>query len=153
MKQYTFRTIIEPDDPKGYHAYVPILPGVHTSGRNIKEVKKNIKEAIKCHIEGLIKDGEKVPKEEEVMEAYRQFYGQSPFIRVLPAAAATGSMDVRGTNYCNLVVSTDERTGRLRVVSYIDNLMKGQAGSALQNMNLLFGMEETLGLNRSGIYP
>jgi N-acetyl-gamma-glutamyl-phosphate reductase len=47
----------------------------------------------------------------------------------------------------------DQRTHRLRVVSYIDNLVKGQAGSALQNMNLLFGLEETAGLDRPGIYP
>ena len=60
---------------------------------------------------------------------------------------------VRGTNYCNLVVNVDERTDRLRVVSYIDNLVKGQAGSALQNMNLLFGLPETMGLDRPGLYP
>ena len=47
----------------------------------------------------------------------------------------------------------DARTGRLRVVSYIDNLMKGQAGSALQNINLMAGLPETLGLMRSGMYP
>jgi N-acetyl-gamma-glutamyl-phosphate reductase len=93
------------------------------------------------------------PKEQEVVEAYRQYYSSSPFIRVFASGAATGSMYVRGTNYCHLVVSVDQRTGRLRVVSYIDNLMKGQAGSALQNMNLLFGLEETLGLDRPGIYP
>jgi predicted RNase H-like HicB family nuclease len=68
MKQYTFRTIIEPDDPNGYHGFVPILPGVHTCGRSIKEVKKNLKEAITCHIQGMLKDGEIIPKEEESME-------------------------------------------------------------------------------------
>ena len=47
----------------------------------------------------------------------------------------------------------DERVNRLRVVSYIDNLMKGQAGSALQNINLMAGLPETLGLMRSGMYP
>ncbi len=45
------------------------------------------------------------------------------------------------------------RLARLRVVSYLDNLMKGQAGSALQNMNLLFGLPETMGLDRPGFYP
>jgi N-acetyl-gamma-glutamyl-phosphate reductase len=47
----------------------------------------------------------------------------------------------------------DERTNRLRVVSYIDNLVKGQAGSALQNMNLLLGLRETAGLERPGMFP
>lgn len=68
MKYYTFRTIIEPDDPKGYHGFVPILPGLHTNGKTIKEVKKNLKEAITCHIQGLIKDGKIIPREENAIE-------------------------------------------------------------------------------------
>ena len=93
-----------------------------------------------------------MPEEEEIAEAYRQFYGGG-FVRIFPSTATVGSIHVRGTNSCNLVVSVEKRTGRLRVVSYIDNLMKGQAGSALQNMNRLFGFEESLGLMRRGIYP
>jgi N-acetyl-gamma-glutamyl-phosphate reductase len=72
---------------------------------------------------------------------------------VLPSDAAVGSQHVRGSNYCNLVVNVDERAGRLRIVSYIDNLVKGQAGSALQNMNLICGLEENAGLDRPGLYP
>ena len=62
-------------------------------------------------------------------------------------------MHVRGTNFCNITVSVDSRTRRLRIVSVIDNLMKGQAGSALQNMNLMFGLPETTGLDHPGFYP
>jgi len=91
--------------------------------------------------------------EAEVLEIYQAFYADDPFVRVFNSVAAVGSMQVRGTNYCNLVVSVDERTRRLRIVSYIDNLVKGQAGSALQNMNLLFGLDETTGLDRPGMYP
>ncbi len=91
--------------------------------------------------------------ERSVLDGYQSFYADSPFIRVFESTAAVGSMQVRGTNYCNLVVSVDERTNRLRVVSYIDNLVKGQAGSALQNMNLLFGLDETAGMNGPGMYP
>ena len=47
MKTYTYRTIIEPDD-KGYHGFVPLLKGVHTSGKTIEETKKNLDEAIRC---------------------------------------------------------------------------------------------------------
>lgn len=68
MKSYTFRTIIEPDDPKGYHGYVPALKGVHTSGETIEEVKKNLHEAIACHLQGLLKDGLTVPSEEDTIE-------------------------------------------------------------------------------------
>jgi N-acetyl-gamma-glutamyl-phosphate reductase len=89
----------------------------------------------------------------EVLEAYRAYHTNNPFVRVYDRDAAVGTMHVRGTNYCNLVVDVDERTNRLRVVSYIDNLMKGQAGNALQNMNLMFGFSETTGLDRPGQYP
>ncbi len=91
--------------------------------------------------------------EESVRSVYDAFYANDAFVRVYGSTAAVGSPHVRGTNYCNLVVSVDARTRRLRVVSYIDNLVKGQAGSALQNMNLLFGLPETTGLDRPGMYP
>lgn len=68
MKSYTFRTIIEPDDPKGYHGFVPVLKGVHTCGETIEEVKKNLREVIICHIQGLLKDGLSVPEESQTME-------------------------------------------------------------------------------------
>jgi N-acetyl-gamma-glutamyl-phosphate reductase len=91
--------------------------------------------------------------EADAVAIYRDVYAQDRFVRVFESTAAVGSMHVRGTNYCNLVVSVDARTRRLRVVSYIDNLVKGQAGSALQNMNLLFGLPETMGLDTPGVFP
>ncbi|MBO7654812.1 MAG: N-acetyl-gamma-glutamyl-phosphate reductase [Kiritimatiellae bacterium] len=91
--------------------------------------------------------------EDEVVALYRDFYRDSPFVRVYGSTAAVGTMHVRGTNFCNLVVSVDQRTDRLRVVSYIDNLVKGQAGSALQVMNVMFGLPETTGLDHPGMYP
>ena len=62
-------------------------------------------------------------------------------------------MHVRGTNRCILTVDVDERLNRLRVISYIDNLVKGQAGSAVQNMNRLFGLDEKAGLAAPSQYP
>ena len=91
--------------------------------------------------------------EEDVLAVYRAFYGDSAFVRVLPSTAETGTMSVRGTNRCEIVVSVDPRVGKLRVVSIIDNLMKGQAGQALQNMNVMFGFPENTGLNLPGMYP
>lgn len=90
---------------------------------------------------------------DKLLDAYRDFYQNEPFVRVYDRDAVIGTADVSGSNRCNLVVDIDERTGKLRVVSYIDNLMKGQAGSALQNMNLLFGLDETMGLDRPAHYP
>jgi len=84
---------------------------------------------------------------------YREFYKDSPFVRVYGSKAPIGSNCVARTNFCDLVVSVDARTDRLRVVSYIDNLMKGQAGSAVQNINLMAGLPETEGLMRPGMYP
>ena len=55
MKTYTFRMIIEKDED-GYRGFVPILRGVHTWGKTVESAKKNLKEAIQCHLEGLAKD-------------------------------------------------------------------------------------------------
>jgi N-acetyl-gamma-glutamyl-phosphate reductase len=92
-------------------------------------------------------------KVEDVIALYNDYYKGSAFVRVFDRNAAIGSMHVRGTNFCNLIVDVDARTRKLRVISHIDNLMKGQAGSALQNMNLLFDLPETAGLMRAGMYP
>lgn len=73
MKLYTFRVIIEPEKPRGYHGFVPIMKGVHTYGDTIQEVKKNLKEAMKCHVQGLLKDREPVPQEGEAFELIQSF--------------------------------------------------------------------------------
>lgn len=65
---YTFRVIIEPDELSGYHGFVPLLRGVHTQGETINEVKSNLKEAIICHLQGLLKDKENIPQESEALE-------------------------------------------------------------------------------------
>ena len=86
-------------------------------------------------------------------EAYAAFYKGSTFVRVEPQGTPTSNNDVRGSNLCLLSVNTDPRMGRMIVVSHIDNLLKGQAGSALQNMNVMFGLDEGLGLRRPPFYP
>jgi len=65
---YTFRVIIEPDNDNGYHGFVPLLKGVHTQGDDIVEIKRNLKEAIICHLQGLLKDHESIPQEENALE-------------------------------------------------------------------------------------
>jgi N-acetyl-gamma-glutamyl-phosphate reductase len=101
----------------------------------------------------LYADLKSTMKGPQAVELYREYYKGQPFVRVLDRSAAVGSMHVRGTNRCNLVVDVDERVNRLRVISYIDNLVKGQAGSAIQNMNRLFGLPETAGLDSPSQYP
>jgi N-acetyl-gamma-glutamyl-phosphate reductase len=90
---------------------------------------------------------------ETVEAAYRSFYRDEAFVRVFGPEKGQLSTHVRGSNFCNLSLNVDERTGKLIVVSLIDNLVKGQAGSAVQNMNIMFGMDETEGLLHPGIYP
>ena len=86
-------------------------------------------------------------------KAYESFYAEHPFVCLFDPGSDIGTATVRGSNHCALIVDVDERTRQLRVISHIDNLMKGQAGSALQNMNLLFGFPETQGLDAPGSYP
>lgn len=89
----------------------------------------------------------------EARELYREFYAGERFVRLSKSGTCDGTGAVRGANYCDLAVNVNERTGQLVVTACIDNLVKGQAGSALQNMNVLFGLPEHLGLNQFGLYP
>jgi N-acetyl-gamma-glutamyl-phosphate reductase len=89
----------------------------------------------------------------EILDAYRRFYEGKPFVRVREPGEFPQTKWVWGSNYCDLGLEVDERTGRLIVVSAIDNLVKGASGQAVQNMNLMFGFPETMGLEYPGIYP
>lgn len=95
-------------------------------------------------------DGQKAS---EILEIYKEFNKENGFIRIQDGNTPASIADVRGTNYCSLTVDVDERNNRLRVISHIDNLMKGQAGNALQNMNLMFGLDSGTGLAFPGQYP
>lgn len=87
------------------------------------------------------------------IDAYRSFFAEDVFVRVFGPESPQGTAHVRGSNFCNLSVNMDERTGKLVVISHIDNLVKGQAGSAVQNMNIMFNLEETAGLLKPGLFP
>lgn len=89
----------------------------------------------------------------DLLEAYRSFYSGETFVRVFGPETPQMSTHVRGSNFCNISVNHDDRTGKVIVVSLIDNLMKGQAGSAVQNMNILFGLDERTGLDIPGLFP
>lgn len=89
----------------------------------------------------------------EIQKAYEDFYNNEPFVRILGQGQYPNTKWVLGTNYCDIGLSWDERTGRLAVISVIDNLVKGASGQALQNMNIMFGCDEGLGLNKVALYP
>lgn len=86
-----------------------------------------------------------------IVDAYLSFYDGSPFVRVVEEPPAT--KHVWGSNFCHVFPQFDARTGRLLVISAIDNLVKGGAGEAVQNMNLMLGFEETCGLETLPMFP
>jgi len=91
--------------------------------------------------------------EEEVMASYARFYLEKPFVRVYPLGVLPQTKHVSGSNYCAIGLRIDPRSRRLVLISAIDNLVKGAAGQAIQNMNLVFGLPEDRGLKAVGIYP
>lgn len=89
----------------------------------------------------------------DLLEVYQQFYAEEAFVRVHPAGSLPNINQVAGSNYCDLGMVVDERTGRVIVVSVIDNLVKGAAGQAVQNMNLVAGCDESMGLEALSAFP
>ncbi len=89
---------------------------------------------------------------ETIIYRLREFYQGSPFVRIHPEGVFPNVCHVRGTNYCDMGALVTEG-GRLVMVSVIDNLTKGASGQAVQNMNLMFGLDETLGLMAPALYP
>lgn len=89
--------------------------------------------------------------EEQVKQTFAEFYRDKPFVRLTEVAPSI--KEVRASNYCDIYCTLDERTNTIIVISVIDNLVKGAAGQAVHNMNLMFGMDETAGLLHLPINP
>ncbi len=89
--------------------------------------------------------------QQEVTRIYRDFYKDEPFVKVVDNPPHT--KNVWGSNMCHIYPSVDSRTGKLIVISCIDNLVKGAAGQAIQNMNIMSGFSEVAGLEAPPIYP
>ena len=85
--------------------------------------------------------------------AFQKIYGKEKFIRLLGLDAYPETKFVRGSNYCDIAWHIDERTGRVIVLSAIDNLVKGAAGQAVQNLNIAAGFEESTSLDFVPVYP
>ena len=100
-------------------------------------------------VSGKVTAGEQGKK--ELKQLYLDFYQDEPFVKVVELPPHT--KHTRGNNLCLIYPTIDHRTGRLIVISCIDNLVKGAAGQAIQNMNLMLGLPETTGLQALAIYP
>lgn len=84
---------------------------------------------------------------------YREFYAGKPFVVVLDEGTQPNTKNVFGTNFCHLAAVLDKRAGRVILTCAIDNMGKGAAGQAIQNMNLMCGFDETTGLTSPAVYP
>ena len=90
---------------------------------------------------------------EEAVDMYAAFYENEPFVRVLPPGTYPQTKAVLGSNYCDVGLEVDARTRRIIAMAAIDNLGKGAAGAVVQNLNLMFGFNETDGLKVPGMMP
>lgn len=94
-----------------------------------------------------------LPTCEEIKAAYQKYYADEKFVRVLPENTCPETKWVEGSNYVDIGFQIDERTGRIVMMGALDNLVKGAAGQAVQNMNLLFGFDEAEGLQLVPMFP
>jgi len=95
----------------------------------------------------------RISKEADFQGIFEGCYAAEPFVDVLPAKSHPETRSVRSANICRIAVHRPQGGDTLVILSVIDNLVKGAAGQAVQNMNLMFGFEETLGLCRPPLLP
>ncbi|MCB2216692.1 N-acetyl-gamma-glutamyl-phosphate reductase [Desulfofustis glycolicus] len=91
--------------------------------------------------------------EDQLRELLHQRYHNEPFVRVLDRGEQPATQYVRGSNHCDIALTIEERTNRVILTAAIDNLVKGAAGQAVQNMNLMCGYDETAGLTQVPLFP
>ena len=90
---------------------------------------------------------------EEVLNTFQEHYQKEPFVRICPKGKFPNTKDVRGSNYCDIGIKVNEGDGRAAIVTAIDNLVKGASGEAVQNMNIMLGYPETMGLDILPLSP
>jgi N-acetyl-gamma-glutamyl-phosphate reductase len=95
----------------------------------------------------------RIAKQIEFQRLYEDRYRGEPFVDVLPPDSEPDTRSVRAANTCRIAVHRPHGGDMLVVISVIDNLVKGASGQAVQNMNIMFGFEETMGLLHLAIVP
>ena len=124
----------------GFSSSVSFLPHIVPTSRGILS---------SCY--ARLKEGKLVKGKEELRKLYRHYYNGEPFVRVVDVLPET--KQTWGSNLCLIYPEIDFRTGRIIVISCLDNLVKGAAGQAIQNMNIMYGFPETAGLEALPVYP
>lgn len=94
-----------------------------------------------------------LPEDAQIRAAYDRYYKEEKFVRVLEKGVCPETKWVEGSNYVDINFVIDERTGRIIMMGALDNLVKGAAGQAVQNMNLMFGLKESEGLELVPMFP
>ena len=89
----------------------------------------------------------------DLQALFEERYADEPFVDVMPAGSHPQTRTVKGVNTCRLSVFQPQERGKVVILSVIDNLTKGASGQAIQNMNIMFGLDETMGLNLPGLLP
>jgi N-acetyl-gamma-glutamyl-phosphate reductase len=149
---------------EGYKAYA--VGGVHRHTPEIEQelsllAGKTVRLTFTPHLvpmdRGILSTIYSMPKKAatvvKLVKLYREFYAGEPFVRVMPEGSLPSTAFVRGSNFCDIAPLVDERTGRIIIISAIDNLVKGASGQAVQNMNLMCGFPETMGLEGLALFP
>ncbi len=111
----------------------PMIRGIHAT-LYAKPLKDNIKIA-------------------DIQTLFEEYYADEPFVDVLPAGSHPETRTVKGANICRIAIHEQQETNTLIILSVIDNLVKGAAGQAVQNMNIAFGLQENSGLNIVPLMP
>ena len=89
----------------------------------------------------------------DFVELYQDYYKGRSFVRVREDGVWPSTKEVSGSIYCDMGLLVDDRTGRITIISVVDNIVKGASGQAIQNLNLMMGWEENLGLGYTPVYP
>jgi N-acetyl-gamma-glutamyl-phosphate reductase len=89
----------------------------------------------------------------ELEQKYREYYVNEPFVRVLNSGTCANTHTVVASNFCDIGLAIDARAKRIIITAAIDNLVKGAAGQAIQNMNIMLGLDEKTALDSPGIFP
>jgi N-acetyl-gamma-glutamyl-phosphate reductase len=105
-------------------------------------------ELVTCHVR--LESGRNI---DDLRASLAEYYEKRPFVRLLPEGALPATQHVRGSNHCHIGVFADRIRGRAIVIAAIDNLVKGSAGQALQNFNLMHSLDETAGLEQLPLFP
>lgn len=101
----------------------------------------------------LVERDGKLPSDDEIKKVYQKYYEKEYFIRLLEEGICPETKWVEGSNFVDMNIKVDPRTNRVIVMGALDNLVKGAAGAAVQNMNILFGLAENMGLELIPLFP